>query len=635
MSVERDAAAAHALLHAIIGDGADAIFVKDRELRYTMCNEVSERLAGLQFADIVGKTDHDFMSAESADILAAQDRRVIQTGATESVEERLVVDGQSRVFVTTKFPHRGTDGTIEGLVGVARDITRHVRAPEHLRPDETFLRLVLDAMPVGVVVIDMHGDIVLGNEAARRIWGESIVLGNERWRRSRGRFRATGELVQPHEWASVRALFEGVPQLDQVIDIESMDGARRTIRNSAVPIAQSTGFRGAVIVNEEVTERVRLEEGLAHARKIEAIGQLAGSVAHDFNNLLTIIMSYVEILGGVVESDEQRRADLAEIQKAAESAAALTRQLLAFGRREVVQPKDVCLEQVVAGVEKMLARLIGEHIRIRTDYAPVANIVHIDPFQVEQIVLNLAVNARDAMPDGGCVTIATSTVEVKGSRFARLTVTDTGMGMDEGTRARAFEPFFTTKDRGRGTGLGLATVSGIVAQSGGTIRVASEPGRGTTFEIDLPIAEAPTASDATPDGAATLRGTERILLVEDSTAVRLAVRAILERYGYQVHDVGDAAAALLHVADDGVTVDALVIDVVLPSMNGPASRRRSGPSGRVCASSTCRATPPRRCRGTDHPPPATSSSRSHSRATCSHARSARCSTPCLEVLDLW
>ncbi len=158
---------------------------------------------------------------------------------------------------------------------------------------------------------------------------------------------------------------------------------------------------------------------------------------------------------------------------------------------------------------------------------------------------------------------------MNGGRFARLAVTDTGVGMDAGTCARAFEPFFTTKERGRGAGLGLSTVSGIVAQNGGTIRVASEPGRGTTFEIDLPIVGAPTSIDAAPDGAVTLRGTEKVLLVEDSTAVRLAVRAILERYGYHVHDVGDAAAALLHVADDAVTVDVLVIDVVLPSMNGP------------------------------------------------------------------
>jgi two-component system cell cycle sensor histidine kinase/response regulator CckA len=232
----------------------------------------------------------------------------------------------------------------------------------------------------------------------------------------------------------------------------------------------------------------------------------------------------------------------------------------------------------------MLARLISEHIHIRTDYAPVPSIVHIDPFQVEQIVLNLAVNARDAMPDGGSLTIATSTVEVNGGRFARLAVTDTGMGMDAQTCARAFEPFFTTKDRGRGTGLGLATVSAIVEQNGGTIRVASEPGRGTTFEIDLPIVEAPASIDATASSAATLRGTEKILLVEDSTAVRLAVRAILERCGYHVHDVGDAAAALLHVADDAVTVDVLVIDVVLPSMNGPdlaAAIRAKRPSVRV------------------------------------------------------
>jgi two-component system cell cycle sensor histidine kinase/response regulator CckA len=357
MSVEQDAAAAQALLQAIIGDGADAIFVKDRELRYVICNEAAERLTGLSFAEIVGKTDHDLLSAESAEVLAAHDRRVIETGATETIEERLVLDGQSRVFVTTKFPHRAADGTIEGVVGVARVVSEHVLAAERLRPNEAFLRLVLDAMPVGVMVVDGNGDIVLTNHASTTIWGESIVRGTERWRRSRGWFRATGEVVQPHEWASVRALFEGVPELDQVVDIESMDGTRRTIRNSAVPIAQSTGFRGAVIVNEDVTERVRLEEGLAHARKIEAIGQLAGSVAHDFNNLLTIIMSYVEILGSGVESDEQRRADLGEIQKAAESAAALTRQLLAFGRREVVQPKNVSLEQVVGGGSRRCSRV--------------------------------------------------------------------------------------------------------------------------------------------------------------------------------------------------------------------------------------------------------------------------------------
>ena len=584
MSLERDAAAAQALLHAIIGDGADAIFVKDRDLRYVLVNEAAERLSGLSFADIVGKTDHDIFSAEFADVLAAHDRRVIESGATETIEERLVFDDHPRIFVTTKFPHRVADGTIQGVVGVARDITEHVRATERLRANETFLRLVLETLPIGVLVVDGEGDIVLGNRAAKLIWGESIVKGAERWRRSRGWFHASGAPVQPHEWASVRALFEGVPQLDQMVDIEAMDGTRRTIRNSAVPINQPTGFRGAVILNEDVTERVRLEEGLAHARKIEAIGQLAGSVAHDFNNLLTIIMSYVDLIGGGLDAGDQRCADLAEIQKAADSAAALTRQLLAFGRREVAQPKDVSLEMVVAGVEKMLARLIGEHICIRTNYAPVSNVVRIDPFQVEQIVLNLAVNARDAMPDGGVMTITTRTVEADGARFARLEVTDTGTGMDARTRERAFEPFFTTKERGRGTGLGLATVSGIVEQNGGTVRVASEPGRGTTFEIDLPIAGATTSSEPARSETATLRGTETILLVEDSAPVRLAVRAILERYGYHVHDVGDAAAALVHVADDAVPLDLVVIDVVLPSMNGPelaAAIRAKRPSVRV------------------------------------------------------
>ncbi|MDB5217659.1 MAG: domain S-box protein [Myxococcaceae bacterium] len=569
MSTERDAAAAQALLRAIVGGSADAIFVKDREGRYVLCNEATEQLLGLPFADIVGHTDHDFLAPEYADAIVAQDKRVIETGAAATIEERLLIKGPARTFLTTKFPYRAADGTIEGVVGVARDVTDRARAAEQMRQSETLLRLVLDALPVGVTVVDPDGDVVLGNRAAEQIWGETIVRGTERWRRSRGWSHATGEPIQPHEWASVRALFEGVPHLDQVIDIESIDGStRRIIRNSAVPIREPTGFQGAVIVNEDVTDRVRLEEGLAQARKIEAIGQLAGSVAHDFNNLLTIIMSYVDILGAGFEAGDPRCDDLAEIQKAADSAAALTRQLLAFGRREVAQPQNVRLEAVVAGVEKMLARLIGEHIHIRTDFAAAGNIVRIDPFQVEQIVLNLAVNARDAMPDGGDVTITTKTIEDSTGRFARLEVSDTGVGMDAPTRARAFEPFFTTKERGRGTGLGLSTVSGIVQQNGGRIRVASEPGRGTTFEIDLPIATASPTAEALPVEAATSRGTEEILLVEDSAPVRLAVRAILERYGYRVHDVGDASAALAYIAEDDTSVDLVLIDVVLPSMHG-------------------------------------------------------------------
>ena len=570
MSFHRDGDAA-ALLHAIVEGSPDAIFVKDLEGRYILCNEAGARAVGRSVAQVVGRTDSEIVSPEQARAFAADDRRVLERNACETNEDRLVVDGETRTMLTMKFPYRKPDGTVGGVVGVSRDITDRVNLLERVRQSESLLRLVLDAMPVGVLLVDGNGDIVLGNRTSERIWGKSIVRGADRWKRSRAWWHASGEPVQAHEWASVRALFEGVPQLDQLVDIESFDGTRRTIRNSAVPIRQPR-FNGAVIVNEDVTERVRLEDGLEQTRKIEAIGQLAGSVAHDFNNLLTIIMSYVDVLGSSLASDDSRRDDLREVQRAAESAAALTRQLLAFGRRDAVQPRIVSLESTVAGVEKLLARLIGEHVRIRARYAEPASFVRIDPFQIEQIVLNLAVNARDAMPDGGELVLETHVVDVPDvGRVARLEVRDTGTGMDAATRARIFEPFYTTKDRGRGTGLGLATVAAIVKQNGGTIAVTSEPGQGTTFAIDLPVAAATDAEVAgaeKPDAVA-LRGTERILLVEDSAPVRVAVRAILERLGYAVTDVGDAAAALATVGDGKAPVGLVLIDVVLPTLGGP------------------------------------------------------------------
>jgi CheY-like chemotaxis protein len=313
---------------------------------------------------------------------------------------------------------------------------------------------------------------------------------------------------------------------------------------------------------------------------MEAVGRLAGGVAHDFNNLLTVIMSYSNLLLQDFGTNDPRRDDLEQVQKAAAAAAALTRQLLAFSRQQVIEPRLLALEDVVAGAAKMLTRVIGEDIELVTILRKEPSTVRIDPGQLEQVIMNLAVNARDAMPTGGRLTIETTQVDLDDTyarmhwpatpgQFAMLAVSDNGVGMDEPTRARIFEPFFTTKEPGKGTGLGLATVYGIVQQSGGFIWVYSEPGSGATFKIYLPLVDQEAGLNEYPATArAGLRGMETVLLAEDASAVRAVVRQTLERHGYTVLEAPNGKAALDLAAKQADRIDLLLTDVVMPEMSG-------------------------------------------------------------------
>jgi signal transduction histidine kinase/ActR/RegA family two-component response regulator len=315
------------------------------------------------------------------------------------------------------------------------------------------------------------------------------------------------------------------------------------------------------------------EMELRQAQKMEAVGRLAGGVAHDFNNLLTAIYGYSELLFVEVK-DDQHRADIMQIMKAAESATSLTRQLLAFSRKQILAPKIVSLDEIVRGIEKMLRRLIGEHIELRVRSAPKLWPVKADPGQIEQVVMNLALNARDAMPDGGRLSIELDNVAVdddSGSpaQCVRLTVSDDGCGMDAETLSHIFEPFFTTKAEGRGTGLGLAMVHGIVEQSGGSIAVQSEPGRGTSFIVTLPRAH----EDAVPTGSADLDrkatdGSETVLLVEDEPGVRELAAMVLRKHGYEVLEAGRGEEALAIAARHPRAIHLLLSDVVMPGMSG-------------------------------------------------------------------
>ncbi len=342
------------------------------------------------------------------------------------------------------------------------------------------------------------------------------------------------------------------------------------------------GRRAALVLAHDVTDRLRLEERLSQAEKMEAVGRLAGGVAHDFNNLLTVISGYTEIL--LNRPETTGREQLGEIAHAAEQAAALTRQLLAFSRRQVLHPIVLDLNEIVAGMEPMLGRIIGEDVNVGVRLAPGLPAVEADRAQLERVILNLAVNARDAMPQGGRLTIETASVELDEDYVASrgegtpgpnvlLAVSDTGVGMSEDVQRHLFEPFFTTKGPGAGTGLGLATVFGIVKQSGGSIYVYSEEGRGTTFKIYLPAATGTVEPGAAPDPAAEL-GSETVMLVEDDESVRNLVRTMLETKGYEVLAAAGADEAERMCAARSGGVDLLLTDVVMPEVNGRALAER-------------------------------------------------------------
>jgi two-component system cell cycle sensor histidine kinase/response regulator CckA len=384
-----------------------------------------------------------------------------------------------------------------------------------------------------------------------------------------------------------RVLAEGVVLgLSPDTSLITRDGRRVPVQDSAAPIRDQDGaVVGAVIVFRDATDQLEVQEQLRkaeaqlrHSQKMEAIGQLAGGIAHDFNNLMTVVLGYSELLRSSIALTPDAAEGLNAIEHSAQRAADLSRQLLAIGRRQVLKLEVLDLNAVLRDMAGMLARVIGEDVELRVVCSEALPPVRADRGQLEQVVLNLATNARDAMPAGGRLEMRTRRAHVDewfarsqegppSGTYVALDVTDTGVGMDDATRQRIFEPFFTTKEAGRGTGLGLSTVYGIVEQTGGAIRVHSEVGRGTSFQIYLPAVDGEIVAPAAPLPQAVARGTETVLLVEDHGAVRDLVRHALEHLGYRVVACADAAEALA-VLRSAERVDMLLADLVMPRMTG-------------------------------------------------------------------
>src|SRR6267378_3665090 len=419
------------------------------------------------------------------------------------------------------------------------------------------------------------GRIAECNDAMARMYGfgeASELLGT--------RLSDLHNVTDPINREQIRAFIRaGYRVSDSETREHDRDGRPRVFLNNVVGFVENGQLVRVWGTQRDVTEQRHLEEQFRQSQKMEAVGQLAGGIAHDFNNLLTAILGNTQLLLRELPPGDSKRGDVEEIRKASERAASLTRQLLAYSRRQMLQPEVLDLNGVVAEMDRMLRRLIGEHIALVTVLAPQLGSVRADPNQLEQVIVNLAVNARDAMPDGGKLTIETANVEldetfaqahlgsVPGS-YAMLAVTDTGSGMDATVRAHLFEPFFTTKEVGKGTGLGLATVYGIVKQSDGYISVYSEAGHGSSFKIYLPRIATPVGSAAGPQKGGPARGTETVLVVEDEPAVLSLSRRALEAQGYLVLAASDAAAALRVVERHGGMIHLLLTDVVMPGLSG-------------------------------------------------------------------
>jgi len=362
------------------------------------------------------------------------------------------------------------------------------------------------------------------------------------------------------------------------------DGHWEYVESTASAVRDSEGkVEKLVIVNRAIGDRRRLEEQLRQVQKMDAIGRLSGGVAHDFNNLLGVIIGYCEVLQERIVEHDPLRSPVDQILKAGKRAASLTRQLLAFSRQQVLEPRVLVLNHVVSDMEKMLRRLIGEDIDLKLSLEPAAAKIKADQSQIEQVIMNLVVNARDAMPDGGHLFIETSTMQMDDEFVKRypypvltgpyvlLTVSDTGMGMDVATQQRIFEPFFTTKEKGKGTGLGLSTVYGVVKQSGGYIDVDSTAGAGTTFRIYVPRVEEKVADQRTQQvGTPSWRGTETVLLVEDEEALRTVTRGQLENLGYSVIEAGNGREALEASKSYSGPIHLLLTDMIMPGVGGPA-----------------------------------------------------------------
>jgi len=563
--------------HTLFSSADDGIILHELEGRILEANTVVCERVGYANEELVGMNVTDIRAPEASaayskhmNEVRRRGRAIFETTHLRRDRSTIPVEVSSRLV---------EDAGREVVLSISRDVTERKRAEEALERSQQRLRLHFEQTPLAVIEFDLGGHVVEWNPAAETIFGFSRA-------EAVGRFWTF--IVPEATWPQLDGVWESLVSLKGGLR-SSNDNVRKDGRIIQcewynTPLVGADGKSvGVASLVMDITERVEAEralresdEQLRQAQKMEAVGQLAGGIAHDFNNLLTAIIGNSSLALAAMAPEDPNRELIADVQEVGERAAGLTRQILAYSRRQILKPEVRCLNEIALGIEPLLRRTLGEPYDLHFSLAPDLGQTEVDPHQMEQVLMNLALNARDAMPEGGHLTVETANVrldrkyarihpEVEPGRYVMLAVSDTGCGMDEHTTSRIFEPFFTTKEVGKGTGLGLSTVFGIVKQSGGSVSVYSEPGRGSTFKVYLPVSETAVALEAdSPLRWQTKSGSETILVVEDEASVRELVVRILSRSGYEVLEAGSALEVGAVLKKAGSVPHLLLTDVVLP-----------------------------------------------------------------------
>ncbi|MCF6155011.1 MAG: PAS domain S-box protein [Candidatus Brocadia sp.] len=563
-------------LRSILDNTSSIVYVKDLFGQYVFANKRFKRLHLI--AGEKGKTDYDLWSKEMADAFRTNDKKVLEAKIPMEFDETVPQKDGLHTYISVKFPLFDSTGAIYAVCGISTDITERKHMEEQLQK----LSCAVEQSPSTVIITDTKGNIQYVNPKFTQLTGytpEEVIGKNPRILKS-------GK-ASPDEYKELwDAITSGREWSGEIIN-KKKGGEFYWELMSISPIKDARGvITNFLKVAEDITEikqadeeKEKLREQLYHAQKMEAVGQLAGGIAHDFNNILTAIVGYGELLQMEMKADGLSGVYVQKILTSARRATKLTQGLLTFSRKNITDQKPIKLHKLIKDIENLLIRLIRENIELRVILSDKDITIMADSGQLEQVFMNLTTNASDAMPAGGIIILSTDVLELdkefikthgygKPGMYALISFSDTGVGMDETTKKRAFEPFFTTKEVGKGTGLGLAIVYGIIKQHNGYINVYSEPGKGTTFRIYLPLIESTNEEAKSEMTASVSGGTETILIAEDETEVRELTKTLLIGFGYKVIDAADGEDAIRKFVENKETIDLIVLDAIMPKKNG-------------------------------------------------------------------